>query len=452
MLLATTPAHAQPLDFLVKGSGSTVYFNSSLGKRYFFPSESVFKTWYPDFTAVAEVSDAQLAALPLAGNALYRPGSVLVKITTNPRVFAVSRYGVLHWVTSEHIAATLYGTDWNKKVMDVPDAFFTNYIIGYQINAATEFSPSQEMASAMTPEDNIRSTNFTPPPAPTNIAPPLNAPRVGVTISASNAVLNQTITINATVTENTLPITKLEIHSSAQIPPLQTCLNSTNCGFSFTVQSAPLSVQYYAVAYDGAGGKFTTDASSQPTLTVASASNQIQMSLSPQNVTVGSRVSFTSTVTNPPSIGSHKIYAVIPGETQPVLWKDCATANPCASSTPFYRNTYLYSQLTSGGQTMVSPQVLVTVTGGEPPHPTLTVAGHPATNQVKIDVTAPFGEMIDPITSIVDGTTIDDNAIALCDKTTCSVTIQVNVPGSIRAFTWVGGKYEGSNIVTVTPE
>lgn len=448
--LVGSPASAQPANYLVKGSGPTVYYNANDGKRYFFPNESVYKSWYPDFASVAQVSDAQLAALPLGGNVMYRPGSTLVKITTDPKVYAVSRYGVLHWITSEAVAKEVYGADWNKKVMDVSDAFFTNYIVGYQIDAANQYNPNEELATATSPGDNIRPAGYVPPatsPVPPVVAP--NAPTVATNVSASQAVLNQTVFVFATVENSTLPITKIVIKSDASATPLMTCLNTMTCSYSFTVLNAPTVITYFAEATDANGVTFVTAASARPVLNTLAASDQTSVNISPQSVTAGSRVNFTADATKIPIIQNHRVFALIPGEKYPVLWKDCGTASTCAASTPFYRNTYLYSHVTGQGQTYVSPTTLVTVTG-DAPKPTITVKSKPAPNQVVLDIAAPYGEMI-MSTVLVDGITIDDTAMAICDAS-CTLTVQINRAGSLSAFTWVGGKYEQSNIVTVTPE
>jgi len=53
-----------------------------------------------------------------------------VKITTDPKVYVVEPNGVLRGIQTEAQAASLFGTSWNKRVVDVPDAFFTNYTTG----------------------------------------------------------------------------------------------------------------------------------------------------------------------------------------------------------------------------------------------------------------------------------------------------------------------------------
>ncbi len=135
---------------LIKASLPAVYFYGGDGKRYVFPNEKTYKTWYSDFSTVKTVTDSELAAISIGGNVTYRPGVKMVKITTDPKVYAVAKGGVLKHVASEAVAVALYGADWNKQIDDVPDAFFTNYSVGSAVNAAAEFDKAAEMASATT--------------------------------------------------------------------------------------------------------------------------------------------------------------------------------------------------------------------------------------------------------------------------------------------------------------
>ncbi len=89
------------------------------------------------FGKVKTITDAELAALSLSGtNMTYRPGTRLVKITTDPKVYAVEPGGSLRWVKDEATAKALYGDTWNKQIDDVPDVFFTNYSKGADVDSA----------------------------------------------------------------------------------------------------------------------------------------------------------------------------------------------------------------------------------------------------------------------------------------------------------------------------
>ncbi|TAL19388.1 hypothetical protein EPN90_03505 [Patescibacteria group bacterium] len=136
---------------LIKGTSfSSVYYYSSNGKRYVFPNEKTYKTWYSDFSGVVTIPDTQLSVIPIGGNVTYRPGVKMVKITTAPRVYTVAKGGVLRWVTQESIASAYYGADWNKKIDDIPDAFFTNYTEGAMISASADYNPITETTVATT--------------------------------------------------------------------------------------------------------------------------------------------------------------------------------------------------------------------------------------------------------------------------------------------------------------
>ncbi|MDD4994906.1 MAG: hypothetical protein PHW53_00295 [Patescibacteria group bacterium] len=119
---------------LIKASQPAVYYYAADGKRYVFPNENTYYSWYPDFSTLKEITDAELAAVSIGGNITIRPGTFLIKITTDPKVYAVTTGGVLHWVETEAVAQKLWGTNWASWVVDVPDSFFTNYSIGTSIS------------------------------------------------------------------------------------------------------------------------------------------------------------------------------------------------------------------------------------------------------------------------------------------------------------------------------
>lgn len=125
---------------LIKMSGlSSVYYLAADGKRYVFPNESTYFSWYGDFSSVVTIPQSELESYPLGKNVTMRAGAKLVKITTDPKVYAVEPNGNLKWVPSETVASTLYGSTWAKRVVDVPDAFFTNYTVAAGQVSATAY-------------------------------------------------------------------------------------------------------------------------------------------------------------------------------------------------------------------------------------------------------------------------------------------------------------------------
>lgn len=123
-------AAASTGDLIKMAGNSSVYYLGADGKRYVFPNSTTYFSWYTDFSGVVTIPAAELQSYPLGGNVTMRPGTKLVKITTDPSVYAVEPNGVLRKIQTEAQAAALYGTSWNKRVVDVPDAFFTNYTTG----------------------------------------------------------------------------------------------------------------------------------------------------------------------------------------------------------------------------------------------------------------------------------------------------------------------------------
>jgi len=145
VILFAHPVHAAtafPAGTLVKASGPAVYAIGGDDRRHAFPNERIFKSWFKDFSAVQKITDADLAAIDLGENVTYKPGVRLVKLTTDPKVYAIGSKRILRWVTSESAARDLYGSMWAKSVDDLSDAFFADYDVGAPIISKTDYDPA----------------------------------------------------------------------------------------------------------------------------------------------------------------------------------------------------------------------------------------------------------------------------------------------------------------------
>ena len=134
MPLSASAASVEDGD-LIKGSLSTVYYAWD-GERYTFPNEKTFSTWFADFDDVETISDGDLADIPLAGNIVYRSGTYMIKIDSDPKTYVVGADGAIQWVESEEVATDLFGSTWNTMIQDVPDVFFTDYSEGASLMEA----------------------------------------------------------------------------------------------------------------------------------------------------------------------------------------------------------------------------------------------------------------------------------------------------------------------------
>ncbi len=137
MALVPTAQAAVADGSLVKTADRSAVYYVNGGKRYVFPDQNTYKTWFADFSSVQTISQSELENYLIGGNVTYRPGTYMIKITSDSKTYAVEPGGVLRWVTSEQVAKDLYGDNWNMMIRDVSDAFFVNYAMGADITSST---------------------------------------------------------------------------------------------------------------------------------------------------------------------------------------------------------------------------------------------------------------------------------------------------------------------------
>ncbi|TAK03548.1 hypothetical protein EPO34_00075 [Patescibacteria group bacterium] len=136
--VAPMTARAASAGDLIKGTTlSTLYYLASDGARYAFPNEKTYMTWFSDFSGVQTLSDSALAAIPLAGNVVYRPGSRWIKIQSDNKTYAVTPQGQIRWIETEPVAVALAGANWNTFIDDVADVFFVDYSVGASLASAS---------------------------------------------------------------------------------------------------------------------------------------------------------------------------------------------------------------------------------------------------------------------------------------------------------------------------
>lgn len=167
------PVHAATVSLasldagdLVRGQNfSAVYYYGADGFRYVFPNDKTYFTWYQNFDTVKWLSDADLGKIQIGGNVTYKPGSKMIKINTDPVVYAVSKGGTLMAIASESVATSLYGSAWNTHIDDVPDGFFSNYDVSADdLNTAsdvTEYENSLTTFDGNNIGDDKGLTNYT---------------------------------------------------------------------------------------------------------------------------------------------------------------------------------------------------------------------------------------------------------------------------------------------------
>jgi methionine-rich copper-binding protein CopC len=132
----TPVAGVSPGDVIVSSSSTAVYYVTENYTRRVFLNEQTFFTWYTSFDDVKTVSPDTLADLPLGPSMLPKAGTVLVKIQSDSKVYALEADGEatnLRLIPDETWAKTLFTANWADYVIDIEPTFFTKFGMGEDV-------------------------------------------------------------------------------------------------------------------------------------------------------------------------------------------------------------------------------------------------------------------------------------------------------------------------------
>ncbi|MCR4278504.1 MAG: hypothetical protein NUV81_01205 [bacterium] len=221
--LSALPVHAMEIttgDLIKSPETSDVYYVGANGKRYAFPNEKTYFSWYTGFN-VKTISTTDVANIPFGGVATYRPGVWMLKLTTDPKTYAVDQGGVLRWITTEDVAVALYGSNWATKIQDVPDTFFTTYSLGEPINSIQDFNPIAKQNE--TTSISVDKTLVTPEPPP--VVPPVET--VGTISLVSSIATLQAGDVPLFIASASHPTGILKVELFFDEILIKTCMGST---------------------------------------------------------------------------------------------------------------------------------------------------------------------------------------------------------------------------------
>lgn len=241
-------------------NSSTVYY-AYLDRRFAFPDERVFRSWFSSFDQVEIVSPSALAELRLEKSVLYRPGS-LIKVATDPRVYLVTSGGGLSWIKTESVARGLFGDAWASRINDISDAFFS----GYYITSTTVHAPEEISLEGIRNDPrnlsiagNQLPVSITPTPSPfvptTSTTPVTPAPST-TTHLTPDIVIRSSLPNGVRPNENV----RLDAFATGQIPQsititinglmVRSCGAEVVCSYGFVhpTQSSLTSYQVVAAA------------------------------------------------------------------------------------------------------------------------------------------------------------------------------------------------------------
>lgn len=130
----------------------TKFYLARDGRRYVFPDDTkTYDTWKSVLPPINTVSQDELESYPLGGNVWYRPGTRLIRIQSDSRIFAVAHGGTLR-ALNEGTAETLFGKDWKSQLDTLQDYYFTNYNPGEPILSLKDYNPQAETSKSPTIE------------------------------------------------------------------------------------------------------------------------------------------------------------------------------------------------------------------------------------------------------------------------------------------------------------
>ncbi|MCX6785466.1 MAG: hypothetical protein NTZ18_01275 [Candidatus Komeilibacteria bacterium] len=135
-------------DLVKSTSSSAVYYIGSDLKKHPFGHARDFYTWYPNFSSIKTISTDEMAAFGLPGSSIVVRPSRLVQfvevladgtwsVANSPQVYAVSTNGSIQHITSAAVAASAFGSDWEKKIVPVVTTAASNYTVGPDFTGAT---------------------------------------------------------------------------------------------------------------------------------------------------------------------------------------------------------------------------------------------------------------------------------------------------------------------------
>ncbi len=210
------------------------------GRRYAFPNQNIYRSWYSSFDTVQTVSASELANFRLAGSVLYRPGTT-IKITTDPKVYLVTANGELRWIQTEGVAQSLLGNTWASQVEDVSDAFFVAYRIGAPISAGDTLTLASVRAEWHAGSIWANQELLMTPPTASTTTPLPNTPTSTATTTVATGFLLNT-SRNAGVRGN--ESTNIDVYTQGAVPEAiyiringalaQNCRQQTRCSQTFT--------------------------------------------------------------------------------------------------------------------------------------------------------------------------------------------------------------------------
>ncbi len=126
----STPYPVVPFSLLKSETGSHVYFIDASKTRRRITEPQIFVSWFDSFLPLQEVSTLEATSVPLGDLLPPRPGTWLVKLPEDQKIYAVEPGFILRWISNEDQIQKLFGQEWSTRVIDIDQSILATMGVG----------------------------------------------------------------------------------------------------------------------------------------------------------------------------------------------------------------------------------------------------------------------------------------------------------------------------------
>lgn len=128
----------------VKSPKHEAVYQIEAGKRRPFPNASVYYTWHSSFEGITQISVEEMESIELGIPMPIKPNTKLLKFPLNPKIYAVYEGEIIKYIPDPATAVSLFGADWETKIIELPEIYFLFYVKGDPIGKNISSEKSDE--------------------------------------------------------------------------------------------------------------------------------------------------------------------------------------------------------------------------------------------------------------------------------------------------------------------
>jgi hypothetical protein len=131
-------------DLIKTDADSAVYYIDTDNKRHLFVNSVTFWSWYTGSWSniryndtpktIRIISQSDFDNIEVGSNITARPGVKIIKFPNSPKMYSVISNHRLASIDNTDIAKSLYGDNWNSKVITIQNGFENDYTKNGELN------------------------------------------------------------------------------------------------------------------------------------------------------------------------------------------------------------------------------------------------------------------------------------------------------------------------------